>query len=110
MSQFSRPGTLPQYGDRSPSSPANMGVKLVILIGSILGTIAFILHFTKKSECKSTSEGLPFGESQGYPCEDCGANGQCPSGLTGENPCVPIKCKDGEIFSCDDCKCKNLTS
>ena len=58
MSQFPRRGTLPQYGDRSPSSPANMGVKLVILIGSILGTIAFILHFTKKSECKPARESM----------------------------------------------------
>ena len=67
MSQFSRRGTLPQYGGvasskqgtfKTKDSSAYMGMKLIITIGAILGTIAFILHFTKKSKCKSARESM----------------------------------------------------
>ena len=83
MSQFSRRGTLPQYGGvasskqgtfKTKDSSAYMGMKLIITIGAILGTIAFILHFTKKSKCKSARESMR-------------ENATAPTGTSGT--CVP---------------------
>ena len=97
-------------GAPGDDGPANAGTER--------GSISWVSHCSETgrdpaSDCTGCAEGF-FGASCS-PCPDCGLNGECNDGLTGDGVCAcdagwfgatcVVQCQDGTILSEDETEC-----